>query len=312
MSADHRATSQASLTLELAEPFPPEVPVGSGVLLRVRVLGAARDLRGGRIEVIGGEDVIASAGLAASGNDFSATAALALRAPDTVEAFTWNIRFPPQEIDGVAYGESVLPVSSRTRPHRTSLAVWAVPSPVPTGDRFAIMVGAKSSGACALNGAKVEIRDDTGAVAGKGILGDTPWPGTEALYWTEIALDGPRREGRRCWSAAFAATDLALPHVDASAEFSFTAVRPPEHHVAVTVSESGAATPVAETQVALGPWRAATDKTGTAHLEVPAGTYDLAVWKAGFEAASRTVEITADASVPFELIRLPEELTAWD
>jgi hypothetical protein len=312
MSADHRAALQPSLILELAEPFPPAVPVGSQLLLRVKVLGAACELRGGRIEVIAGEDVIASAGLTPSGNDFSATAALAVRAPDTVEAFTWNVRFPPQEIDGVAYGESVLPVSSHTRPHRTSLAVWAVPSPVQTGDRFAIMVGAKSSGACALSGAMVEIRDDTGAIAGKGTLGDTPWPGTEALYWTEIALDGPRREGRLCWTAAFAATGLVLPHVDALAEFSFTAARPSEHRVAVMVTESCGAKPVEETQVALGPWRAATDKTGTAHLEVPAGTYDLAVWKSGFEAASRTVEITADASFAFELIRLPEELTVWD
>jgi hypothetical protein len=312
MSADHRAALQPSLILERAEPFPPEVPVGSRLPLRVKVLGPACDLRGGRIEVIAGEDVIASAGLTPSGNDFSATAALAVRAPDTVEAFTWNIRFPPQEIDGIAYGESVLPVSLHTMPHRASLAVWAVPSPGAMGDRFAIMVGAKSSGACALNGATVEIRDDTGAVAGNGMLGDTPWFGTEALYWTEIALNGPRREGQLCWSAVFAATDLALPHVDASAEFSFTAVRPPEHRVAVTVTESCAATPVEETQVALGPWRAATDKTGTARPEVPAGTYDLAVWKSGFEAASRTVEITADASFAFKLIPLPEELTVWD
>jgi hypothetical protein len=179
-------------------------------------------------------------------------------------------------------------------------------------ERFAIMVGAKSSGACALNGAMVEIRDDTGAVAGQGMLGDTLWPGTEALYWTEIALDGPRREGRLCWTAAFAAAGLALPHVGASAEFSFTAVRPPEHRVAVTVTESCVSTPVEETQIALGPWRTATDKTGTAHLEVPEGTYDLTVWKAGFQAASRTVEITADAGVAFQLIRLPEELTVWD
>src|SRR5579871_4377740 len=104
MSADHR-DMQTSLILALAEPFPPEVPVGSEILLRVRALGAARDLRGGRIEIIAGEDVIASAGLAPSGDDFSATASLAVEAPDTVGAFTWTIRFPPQEIDGVAYGE---------------------------------------------------------------------------------------------------------------------------------------------------------------------------------------------------------------
>jgi hypothetical protein len=312
MSAVHGAAPPAALTLELAEPVPPEVPVGAELRLRVRVLGAVCVLRGGCIEIMAGGDVIAIAGLTASGDDFGATAAFDLRAPVAVAAFTWTVRFPSQEIDGVAYGESVLAVSSHTRPHRTSLAVWAVPSPVRMGDRFAITVGAKSAGACTLRGAKVEIRDDTGAVTGAGLLGETPWPGTDALYWTEITLHSPHREGRLCWSAAFAATGLALPHVGSSAEFSFAAVRPPEHRVAVTVTESCASTPVEETQVALGPYRAATGTTGTAHIDVPAGTYDLAVWKSGFEAASRTVEIAGDASIAFELIRLPEELTAWD
>jgi hypothetical protein len=44
---------------------------------------------------------------------------------------------------------------------------------------------------------------------------------------------------------------------------------------------------------------------------VPSGTYDLAVWKAGFEATSKAIEIAADLNVQFELIRLPEELTVW-
>jgi hypothetical protein len=312
MSANHGSVSPPALSLELAEPVPPEVPVGSEFRLLVRVLGAACDLRGGFIEMMVGEDVVASAGLTTSDDGFSATAAFALNAPDAVGAFTWTIRFPPQEIDGVVYGERVLLVSSHTRPHRTSLAVWAVPSPVRIGDHFAVMVGSKSSGACPLNGAKVEIRDDTGAVVGEGTLGETPWPGTDALYWTEIILDGPRREGWLCWSVAFASTGFALPHVGSSAEFSFTAVRPPEHRVAVTVTASGVATPLKESQVALGPYRAATDKAGMAHIEVPAGEYDLAVWKAGFEAASRTVVITADAIVALELVPLPEELTAWD
>jgi hypothetical protein len=312
MSADPPAVAPAALSLELAEPVPTEVPVGTDVVLRVRVSGAACDLRGGRIEVVAGEEIVATAELMAFRDDFNETAAFAVRAPDRVEAFKWSVRFPPQEIGGTAYGESALPISSQTRPHRTSLAVWAVPSPVRKADRFTITVGAKSSGACALAGANIEIRDETGAPVGKGTLRDTPWPGTDALYWTQIALAGPSREGLQCWSAAFAATDLEPPHLGSSAEFSFTAVKPPEHHVAVTVTESDVAAPVEETQIALGPYRAATDKTGMAHIEVPAGTYDLAVWKSGFAAASRTVEIAADASVQFELIRLPKELTVWD
>jgi hypothetical protein len=281
-------------------------------MLQVRVSGAASDLSGGRIEVVAGDDIVATAALIAFRDDFNETGAFAVMAPVGVEAFRWTIRFPPQEIGGIAYAESVLPVASQTRPHRTSLAVWSVPSPVRVADRFAVTVGAKSSGACALGGATIEVRDEVGAPLGQGILGDTPWPGTDALYWTEIVLAGPSREGQQCWSVAFAATDLDLPHLGASADFTFTAVKPPEHCVAVAVMESEAATPLEASEIALGPYRAATDKTGVAHIEVPGGIYDLAVWKSGFEPASRTVAIAADVSVQLELIRRPKELTVWD
>jgi hypothetical protein len=312
MSADPRATAPALLSLELAEPVPPEVPVGAEVVLQVRVSGAGCDLSGGRIEVVAGEEVVATAELMAFRDNVNETAAFTVTAPVHVEALRWTIRFPPQEIGGIAYGQAVLPISLQTRPHRTSLAVWAVRSPVQIASRFAITVGAKSSGACALGGARIEIRDDTGAVVGEGILGDTPWPGSDALYWTEIVLAGPPREGLKCWSGVFAATELALPHLGSSAQFSFTAVKPPEHRVAITVTESDVAARVEKTEIALGPYRAATDKTGMAHIEVPGGTYELAVWKSGFKAATRTVEIAADVGVQFELIRLPQELTAWD
>jgi hypothetical protein len=255
---------------------------------------------------------VATAGLIAFRDNFNETVAFTVTAPVRVEAFDWTIRFPPQEIDGIAYEGSALPVSSQTRPHETSLAVWSIPSPVRVADRFAVTVGAKSSGACALSGAKIEIRDETGTPQGQGILGDTPWPGTDALYWTAIALAGPSRRGPQCWSVTFAATELELPHLGSSAELGFTAVRPPEHRVAVAVTESNAAVPVEETQIALGPFRAATDKAGLAYIEVPGGTYDLAAWKSGFEPASRTVEIAADVSVQLELIRRPQEPTAWD
>ena len=78
------------------------------------------------------------------------------------------------------------------------------------------------------------------------------------------------------------------------------------------MSLSEVATPVEASEIALGPYRVATDKTGMAHIEVPGGIYDLAVWKSGFEPASRTVEIAADVSVQLELIRRPKELTVWD
>jgi hypothetical protein len=310
MSADPPAV--AALRLELAAPVPPEVAVGAELVLQVRASGATCGLGGGRIEVVDGENIVTTSQLIAFGDDVNETAPFMLTAPVRVGAFSWIIRFPPQMIGGIRYGQTVLPISSRTRPHRTSLSVWAVPSPVQIANRFSITVGAKSSGACLLAGARIKIRDDTGTVVGESVFGQTPWSGSDALYWTEVVVAGPSREGPQCWSAAFAATDLELPHLGASAEFSFTAVKPPEHRVTVRVIQGDAATPVERTEVALGPYRAATDNTGAAHIEVSAGTYKLAVWKSGFGAAVRTVEIAADASVRFELVRLPQELTAWD
>jgi hypothetical protein len=312
MNAEAPAVASAALRLELAGPVPPEVPVGADLVLQVRVSGAPCELGGGRIEVVAGEERVATAELIAFRDTVNETAPFTLTAPVGVGAFSWIIRFPPQVIGGIPYGETVLPISSQTRPHRTSLSVWAVPLPVQIANRFSVTVGAKSSGACMLGGARIEIRDDTGTVVGESMLGQTPWPGSDALYWTEVVLAGPSREGPQCWSAAFAATDVELPHLGSSAEFSFTAVKLPEHWVAVMVIEGDAAAPVAKAEVALGPYRAATDDTGVARIEVSAGPYELAVWKSGFKAAVRTVEIAADASVRFELFRLPPELTAWD
>jgi hypothetical protein len=300
------------LRLELAGPVPPEVPVGADLVLQVRVSGATCDLSDGCIEVAAGEKILATAQLIAFRDNVNETAPFTLTAPVRVGAFSWIIRFPPCLIGGIPYGESVLPISSQTSPHRTSLAVWAVPSPVQIASRSSVTVGAKSSGACPLGGARIEIRDDSGRVVGESMLGRTPWSGSDALYWTQVELAAPPTAGPQCWSAAFAATDVELPHLGSSAEFSFTAVKPPEHRVAVTVIEGDAATPVEKTEVALGPYRAVTDRTGVAHIEAAAGTYELALWKSGFKAAVRTVEIAADASVRFELVRLAQELTAWD
>jgi hypothetical protein len=80
----------------------------------------------------------------------------------------------------------------------------------------------------------------------------------------------------------------------------------------VTVVESAITAPIADVQVGLGPYRAATNDGGAAVIEAPAGTFDLAVWKSGFAPAQQTVQIAADTSVVIEMIRLPEEVKAWE
>ena len=64
--------------------------------------------------------------------------------------------------------------------------------PVVAGEKFAIKVGAKSSSGRALAGGRVEVSDAQGAVVASATLGDAPWPGTEALYWTALEVPAPR------------------------------------------------------------------------------------------------------------------------
>jgi hypothetical protein len=300
------------VTLEIVPPVPAEVPVATSVGFRARVSCGDIDLRGGHVEIMAAEQVVAAPALIEHRDGFNETAAIAIRAPDQVGAYGLTVVFPRQQIGEDIYEEAALPIAFRTRPHATSLAVWAVASPVPVGGKFSVTVGAKSSGACELKGAKVEISDETGAAVGHGMLGDTLWPGTSGLYWAQVGLTAPHDEGTFSWRVAFPEQDLKLPHDASSATFGFAAVKPPEHRLTLKVTESEGAAPLADVQVALGPYRAATDAAGLANLDIPAGHFGLAVWKSGFEGGPQSVEIAGDVSLQVEMKRLPQEPTVWD
>lgn len=299
--------------LEIVPPVPPEVPVATSVSFKVRVSCAdGSDLRGGHVDIMAAEQVVATPALIEHRDGFNETAAIAIRSPDRVGEYGLTVAFPRQAIGDAVCEESTLPIAFRTRPHTTSLAVWAVASPVPIGGKFSVTVGAKSSGACELKGARVEISDETGATVGHGTLGAAPWPGTSGLYWAQIGLAAPRREGTFSWRVAFPVQELKLPHDASSATFGFATTRPPEHRLTVKVTESEGTTPLADVQVALGPYRASTDAAGVASLEIPAGQFGLAVWKAGFEGAPKTVEIAGDVALQVEMTRVPQEPEVWE
>ena len=239
--------------------------------------------------------------------DLAAVRRIALKAPPQPGEHVWRLSCAAHESSGWHHDARVLQLPVRIRPHETSLAVWAIPSPVVTGRSFAIKVGAKSAVGCDLTGAHIAVCDATGAVLASGVLGDTPWPGTSALYWTELSLIAPTEAGMFSWSVKFAAADLALAHIGSSSRFSIAIVDPPEHRLRVKVVEQDTASPVADAQVRLGAYRAATGSSGFAELMVPKGTYDLNVWKSGYEAPRTTVTIDADLAVEVAIAPLPEE-----
>ena len=160
---------------------------------------------------------------------------------------------------------------------------------------------------CDLKGKEIQICDETGASIALGNLGETPWNGTRALYWTEVDLVAPAEEGATSRSISFAPTELRLPHGGASARFGFETVKPPQYSVTVKVVQKDAGTPIEDAQVRLGVYFACSDKTGVARVALPQGTYDLDVLKRGYEALSRVLDVNGDVTVEIEVAVIPPE-----
>jgi hypothetical protein len=232
---------------------------------------------------------------------------IVLKAPLRVGEHVWRLSCAAHKSSGWHHDASLLRVPVRVRPHETSLAVWAIPSPVVTSRPFAIKVGAKSAAGCDLTGMPIAVRDAAGTMLAGGILGDTPWPGTSSLYWTELTLMAPAEAGMFSWSVELAAADLALPHQGSSSRFSIAIVDPPEHRLTIKVVAQETASPVENAHVRLGAYRATTDSSGFAQLMVPKGAYDLNVWKSGYDAPTASIVIDADLAVEVAIAPMPEE-----
>jgi len=308
----------ATHAIVIAVEEPAEVAVGAEFVLTILVsCPGGCDLSGIPIEVAGPDNTTATvppscaplhAGEGREGVVVTAAAGcIALKAPLRVGEHVWRLSCAAHERDGWHHGPSLLRVPVRIRPHETSLAVWAIPSPVVTGRPFTVRVGAKSAAGCDLTGMPIAVRDATAAVLASGVLGDTPWPDTSSLYWTELTLMAPAEAGMFSWSVEFAAADVTLPHQGSSSRFSIVIIDPPEHRLTIKVVDQETASPVENAQVRLGAYRAATADSGLAELMLPKGSYDLTVWKSGYEAPTTAIKVDADLAVEVAITPLPEE-----
>ena len=196
-------------------------------------------------------------------------------------------------------------------PHEISLAVWDLASPLVVNRSSKMKVGARCSGGCQLTDQKIEIRDVMEVTVGSGKLGLTPWPETAALYWTELDLAVPAKEGMNSWSVTLTPSNLELPHERASSHFSFITVPPSEHTVTVKVIEKSTEAPVDDVEVRFGVYRASTDKFGLAKVGLPKGAFELAAWKLGYDAVTKNVKVTADVTIQVEIEILPEPVQEY-
>ncbi len=296
-------------SVALSRPPAAEVDAGTDITLKVKVFcSSGCDLRGRSINVTALDGlVVATSELAEHTEHANETAEFTFNAPDEVGEHSWTLVFPKHEAEGLIHEEGSLPITVKTIAHDTSLAVWGVPSPIVMNHPFRIHVGATCSAGCDLRGKEIEICDETGANMARGNLGDTPWDGTRALYWTEVGLTAPGREGGTSWSIRFAATELRLPHDEASARFGFETVKPPQYTVTVKVVQKDDGTPIEDAQVRLGVYFAYSDETGFARVAMPRGTYELDLLKTGYETSPRVLDVDGDITVEVEATVIPPE-----
>ena len=306
--ADEKPRSHPT-SVALSRPSPAEIDAGTDVVLKVKVsCPYGCDLRERVINVMTLDGaVVGGTRLAEFAEHVNETAEFAFRAPDEVGEHAWTVVFPKSEAEGLVHEEGSLPITVRSMAHDTSLAVWGVPSPIVSNHPFRIQVGATCSAGCNLTGKEIQISDETGAIIARGTLGETPWEGTRALYWTEIGLVASDREGATSRSIRFAPSELPLPHGWASARFGYETVKPPQYSVTVKVVQQDAGTPVEDAQVRLGVYFAYSDATGLARVAMPGGTYDLDVLKTGYQAPSRVLDVNGDVTVEIEVAVVPPE-----
>jgi hypothetical protein len=298
------------INIQVSGTEPPEVMVGAEFGMTVRITcQAGCKLAGAPVKLIAPHGAV----LSELKTDADGMLEVALRAPRQAGEHVWNLVCDAHEADGIRHKEASAPVTISPKPYATSLAVWDIPSPVVIEECFPIKVGAKSAADLALGGRRIQVCDQAGACVAEGCLAETPWPGTSALYWTEVDLRAPTKPGMHAYSAKFAPTGLDLAHEGAAFKFSVVAAEPPEHKLTIRVIESASAIPIEDAQVRLGAYRASTDRSGQAEIRMPKGSYELAVWKVGYDAPATTVVVKDNVTVEVAVEVVPEEDpdTAW-
>ena len=95
-------------------------------------------------------------------------------------------------------------------------------------------------------------------------------------------------------------------HEAAACTFSFRTVERPGNVVTVAVVDRDTEAPLANADVHLGVHRASTGPDGKAHIEAPAGEYELYVRSPGYQPYAEPVTVTADTALRVAAARVSD------
>jgi len=300
-----RTHGQRTCAVEVS---PGEVDAGGELTVTVRAsCPQGCDLRGQRVSIRDRNDGgLATAELTEFDGETYATSAFALRAPLETGEHIYRAVFAAQETDGILHEETAAEFSFTARPHAASVNVWGMPSAIAAGERFTLRVGVKCSAGCKLTGRPLSIFDHEGAQAGAGSLRDDVWPGTTALYFTEVEAQAPLATGDYQWHIETPGSESGVPHAAGSFAFAVKVVSPPDHEVTVEAFDGEQHTPIKGAHVLLHPYRAFTDEKGVAKVKVAKGRYTLFVSGFRYIAYQIIIDVAGDITIRAELTVEPE------
>jgi hypothetical protein len=286
------------IQLVFEPPFPREVHAGTDVTLIPRLEGAAGvRVRPAWIEIRDESGVVRASGQADDGTPLS------VRVPDALGEYVWTAAVAKEV--GARSDEHLPTLALRFAvvPHPTSVAVWGVTSPVPEGDWLKAKIGVRCRAGCDMSGERFDVYDGLGAHTGYGTVGDTLWPGTQGLYWGEVALRAPSTAGIQKWSVRFEIGRAS--HESVAGSFTFRVDDAPECRVAVRAVCEEAGGPVEDVEVRLGSYARSTDASGVAVFAVPRGTFELSARKDGLSNDGCTVDVDSNRDVEIRMRRAP-------
>ena len=310
--ADLSPDKEHGIRLETTAWFPPSVAAGAELTLRIRAAcSSGCDLRGADVALMASDGPVVTTRFTSTAGTIAETDEVVVRAPSAVGAHEWSVRVGPAPDAAHPQAEGLAVPSFRTEAHRTSLAVWDVPSPVEMGRTLTCRIGAKCAQGCDLSGREVEVLDEVGGRLATVALGDASLAGSSGLFWGEVDLAVPPVEGLVHRAVELPAQEMPLAHESARHRFSFAAAKPTEHKVTVEVVQEGSGEPVPAAEVRLGAYRGSTDAAGRAVVAVAQGSYELLVWKVGYEAPTKALEIEENSTVRVEAELLPDR-SSWE
>ena len=282
---------------------PSEVDAGADLTLKGKVsCSPAADLRGTTLLIMDQDGALAeSIELSEFDGETNETGEFVVKAPLRPGAYTWLAVCPAPETAGTSREETSAPFSFTVEPHSPRVVVWDVPATIECGQGFSVKLGVKCSSECRPDGWTVEVRDQGGKKRATATLGDEPWPGTAALFYTELDLSAPDTEGLHAWEAKARVDGLHIPHAESVALFGVRVVPTPECALTVVAVDAESQSPVEGAKVVVHPYKAFTDERGVAEVRVPEGEYRVFVSGKNYFPFRSDVEMKTDVTIRAEL-----------